>query len=222
MKSYSPDSQPVTENEEENDDKTEKMDEEEEEKLPFVDQSIKDDANRPREKDGEDLVEEALNAPIRPDQEQFYTPEHSNHAIFLLILFSSMMFTVPLLVMATLYYWVFIGELSYFTDSQQQLSRPLPLATSRGHALLWNCRCWRRYSNRCHLLLYCLERRKRCRGQAESRKKNWMINNFIIMTMVSFFTLLFTGFVNLGLQTVSQCDTASPFHSYFTVSSPVA
>ncbi|EGT51967.1 hypothetical protein CAEBREN_18480 [Caenorhabditis brenneri] len=99
------DSQSVSENEEEAD-KTVEV--EEEPKLPFVDQSIKDDAERPRDKDGEDLVEEALKAPIRPDQEQFYTAEHSNRAITLLIAFSAMMFTVPLLVMATLYYWVFI------------------------------------------------------------------------------------------------------------------
>uniref|UniRef100_A0A8R1HYD7 Vacuolar ATPase assembly integral membrane protein VMA21 homolog n=1 Tax=Caenorhabditis japonica TaxID=281687 RepID=A0A8R1HYD7_CAEJA len=89
-------------------DEKEEEEVEEEPKLPFVDQSIKDDAERPREKDGEDLVEEALNAPIRPDQEQFYTAEHSNRAITLLILFSALMFTVPLLVMATLYYWVFL------------------------------------------------------------------------------------------------------------------
>lgn len=82
-------------------------------KLPFVDQSIKDDANRPKEKDGEDLVEEALKAPIRPDQEQFYTAEHSNRAITLLIAFSAMMFTLPLLVMASLYYWVFIGKWTF-------------------------------------------------------------------------------------------------------------
>ncbi|CAP35588.1 Protein CBG18066 [Caenorhabditis briggsae] len=84
--------------------------EEEEPKLPFVDQSIKDDAERKPEKDGEQLVEEALNAPIRPDQEQFYTAESSNRAITLLIAFSAMMFTVPLLVMATLYYNVFIDH----------------------------------------------------------------------------------------------------------------
>ncbi|PIC42814.1 hypothetical protein B9Z55_009768 [Caenorhabditis nigoni] len=83
---------------------------EEEPKLPFVDQSIKDDAERKPEKDGEQLVEDALNAPIRPDQEQFYTAESSNRAITLLIAFSAMMFTVPLLVMATLYYNVFIDH----------------------------------------------------------------------------------------------------------------
>ncbi|CAI2349251.1 unnamed protein product [Caenorhabditis sp. 36 PRJEB53466] len=105
------DSQSVSENEEEDAEKTlndEKEVEEEKPQLPFVDQSILDDANRPVEKDGEQLVEDALNAPIRPDQEQFYTPEHSNRAITLLIGFSALMFTVPLLVMASLYYWVFI------------------------------------------------------------------------------------------------------------------
>ncbi|CAA83617.1 vacuolar ATPase assembly integral membrane protein VMA21 [Caenorhabditis elegans] len=106
-------SQSVSENEDDNADKSAKEEDdevEEEMKLPFVDQSIKDDANRPKEKDGEDLVEEALKAPIRPDQEQFYTAEHSNRAITLLIAFSAMMFTLPLLVMASLYYWVFIDH----------------------------------------------------------------------------------------------------------------
>ncbi|CAB3403357.1 unnamed protein product [Caenorhabditis bovis] len=81
---------------------------EEEPTLPFVDQSIKDDAERPIEKDGEQLVHDALNAPIRKDQEQFYTAEDSRRAITLLVFFSAMMFTLPLLVMFSLYYWVFI------------------------------------------------------------------------------------------------------------------
>ncbi|CAI5444359.1 unnamed protein product [Caenorhabditis angaria] len=81
---------------------------EEELKLPFVDQSIKDDAEKPAEKDGEQLVQDALTQPIRADQEQFYSPEDNRRAITLLILFSAMMFTLPLLVMFTLYYWVFI------------------------------------------------------------------------------------------------------------------
>uniref|UniRef100_A0A1I7V4Z1 Vacuolar ATPase assembly integral membrane protein VMA21 homolog n=1 Tax=Caenorhabditis tropicalis TaxID=1561998 RepID=A0A1I7V4Z1_9PELO len=105
------DSQSVSENEEEVENAVESENTEElSTELPFVDQSIKDDAERAKEKDGEDLVEEALKAPIRPDQEQFYTAEDSRRAITLLIAFSAMMFTVPLLVMATLYYWVFIDH----------------------------------------------------------------------------------------------------------------
>lgn len=113
------DSQSVSEDEEDDVDKTVKGDNssaqqqdegDDEPKLPFVDQSIKDDAERKPEKDGEDLVEEALRAPIRPDQEQFYTAESSSRAITLLIAFSAMMFTLPLLTMATLYYWVFIDH----------------------------------------------------------------------------------------------------------------
>ncbi|CAD6186044.1 unnamed protein product [Caenorhabditis auriculariae] len=72
------------------------------------------------EKTAEDIVEDMLNAPIRPDQEQFYTADDTRRAISNLIFYSAMMFVLPLLTMFSMYHYVFI-DICHLPPSEAML-----------------------------------------------------------------------------------------------------
>ncbi|CAI4229009.1 unnamed protein product [Auanema sp. JU1783] len=60
--------------------------------------------------------EELLDVPMKKEQEQFYTTEDSNRAIRNLVMFSSAMFVLPLLIMFSSYYYVFIDHFHLPSD----------------------------------------------------------------------------------------------------------